>query len=344
MTVPGTPPTRFGRRGLALALGIVISGVALWWALRGVAWGDIRARLGAVHPWTLLAAVAVATTTFPIRAWRWRYLLRTDDGRTLPWPALWHPVAIGFMANNILPARLGEIVRCYTVSRLAPVKVTASLSSVAVERVFDALTLAALFAIALLGPAVPAGIGIAGKVKFVGLAGVVALLVLTAAAFRPEWAERTFRRLLPKGRVADRLAALLRGLLDGLTALHDPRRLAAVVAGSALLWVVNAWGFALAFAAFGLPGDLGTALIVQTFVVFAVAAPSTPGYVGVLEGAVVLALSLYGVPKDAALAAAATYHATTFIPIIVLGAWSLARTGLSLGELRSASTAPAAAP
>lgn len=341
MTVPGTPPPRLGRRGAIIALGILISAVALWWALRGVAWSGITARLGDLHPWTLLAAVAVATTTFPIRAWRWRFLLRTEDGRELPWAARWHPVAIGFMANNILPARLGEIVRCYTVTRLAPVRFTASLTSVAVERVFDALTLAALFAVALLGPGVPTGIGIGDKVRFVGLAGVAALIVLLAAAFRPALAERAFRALLPKGRITDRLAEIFRGLLDGLTALHDPRRLLAVVTGSVLLWVVNAWGFALAFAAFGLPGDLWTALIVQTFVVFAVAAPSTPGYVGVLELAVVAGLALYGVPKDAAFAAAATYHVTTFIPVIVLGAWSLARTGLSLGELRSASARPA---
>lgn len=342
MTVASTPTSRLGRRGAIIALGIVVSAGALWWALRGVAWGDIKARLDDLHPWLLLAAVAVATITFPIRAWRWKYLLQSDAGHTLPWSARWHPVAIGFMANNVLPARLGELVRCYTVSRLAPVKFTASLTSVAVERVFDALTLAALFAIALLGPGVPQGMAIAGKVRFVGLAGVVALIVLTAAAFRPELAERAFRACLPRGRAADRLTALFRGLLDGLTALHDPRRLLPVIVGSVLLWVVNAWGFALAFAAFGLPGDLWTALIVQTFVVFAVAAPSTPGYVGVLELAVVAALALYGVPKDAAFAAAATYHVTTFIPIIILGAWSLARTGLSLGELRAASDLPAA--
>jgi hypothetical protein len=149
-------------------------------------------------------------------------------------------------------------------------------------------------------------------------------------------AEAVFRRMLPRGKLADRLAGLFRGLLQGLTALHDPRRLAAVIAGSAVLWIVNAASFGLAFAAFGLPGDLWTALMVQTFVVFAVAAPSTPGYVGVLELAVVAGLGLYGVPKDAAFAAAAAYHVTTFIPVILLGAWSLARTGLSLGELRRA--------
>lgn len=339
MTSPPSP-SRSLRHGLAVVLGVAVSAAALWWALRGVAWDAIRLRLAEAHLLTLLAAAVVATLTFPIRAWRWRYLLRADDGAPLRWPSLWHPVAIGFMANNILPARLGEVIRCYAASRIAPVRFTASLTSVAVERVFDALTLAALFAIALLGPAVPAGVAIGGKVRLVGLVGVVALVALTAAAFRPELAERVLRALLPTGRLTDRLAAILRGLLQGLTALHDPRRLAAVVLWSAVLWVVNAVSFGLAFRAFGLPGDLWTALIAQTFVVFAVAAPSTPGYVGVLELAVVAALSLYGVPRDAAFASAAAYHVVTFIPIILLGAWSLTRTGLSLGELRTTSAAP----
>lgn len=334
MTVPGTPPTRVGRRGLALGLGVAVSGGALWWALRGIAWGDLRTRVASADVGLLLAAVAVATLTFPIRAWRWRYLLRDDERRPIAWGPLWHGVAIGFMANNVLPARLGEVIRCYTVNRVAPVRFTAALTSVAVERVFDALAIVTLFIVALLGPGVPRDIPIAAQVRWAGLVGIAALLVLTAAAFRPVLAERAVRTLLPAGRITDGLVRILHGLLEGLTALHDPRRLVAVVFGSLLLWTVNALGFGLAFAAFGLPGDLWTALVAQTFVVFAVAAPSTPGYVGVLELAVVGALALYHVPRDAAFAAAATYHVTTFIPIVLLGAWSLARTGLSLGELR----------
>jgi uncharacterized protein (TIRG00374 family) len=341
--VSALPPStsRPATRGIAILLGVAVSALALWWALRGIEWSAVRGRLADVHPWILLAAVAVATLTFPIRALRWRFLLRADDGSTLSWPALWHPVAIGFMANNILPARLGEVVRCYAASRVAPVRFTAAVTSVAVERVFDALTLAALFAIALLGPAVPAGLAVGGKVRLVGLAGLAALVVLTAAAFRPALAERIARGVLPRGRLTDRLVGILHGLLQGLTALHDPRRLLAVVAGSLVLWVTNALSFGLAFAAFGLPGDLWTALIAQTFVVFAVAAPSTPGYVGVLELAVVAALTLYGVPKDGALAAAVSYHVATFIPIILLGGWSLVRTGLSLGDLHPTAPRPA---
>jgi uncharacterized membrane protein YbhN (UPF0104 family) len=78
------------------------------------------------------------------------------------------------------------------------------------------------------------------------------------------------------------------------------------------------------------------ALIVQMFVVFGVSVPAAPGYIGVFETAIILGLKLYGVPKDAAFAAALTYHALTYIPITLLGAWSLSRTGLKLGELRSA--------
>src|SRR5690606_23455956 len=110
--------------------GVAISVAALWWALADVNWHEVRTHVAEAAIVPLIAAVIVATSTFFLRLVRWRLLLRRDDGSALPARALWHAVAIGFMANNILPFRMGEVMRCLTVSRLAPVRFTASLSSV----------------------------------------------------------------------------------------------------------------------------------------------------------------------------------------------------------------------
>jgi len=116
--------------------------------------------------------------------------------------------------------------------------------------------------------------------------------------------------------------------------LDDPRRILVVAIGSLLLWGVNAWSFGLAFQAFGLPGGMAAAVLVQTFVVFGVALPAAPGYAGVFELAIVAAAKLLGVPDAAAFSAALTYHVLTYIPITLIGAWSLKETGLKLGELK----------
>lgn len=292
---------------------------------------------------TLLLAVVLATSTFLIRAARWRLLLKAEGGAPPAWGAAWHATTIGFMANNILPFRLGEIVRALTLSRLDTTPFPATVASIAVERVFDALTVVGLFAVALAGSAVGSGLTVGGHpadqfIRIVGILGVGALIVAAVGGLFPDAAERLLRALVPWKGLADRLAGPLRAFAHGLRVLHDPKRIALVVLGSVALWVVNAWSFGIAFQAFGLPGDLRTALIVQMFVVFGVALPAAPGYVGVFEGAIIVALKLFGVADAPAFAAALTYHILTYIPITLLGAWSLSRTGLKLGDLRQGPT------
>ena len=173
-------------------------------------------------------------------------------------------------------------------------------------------------------------------VRLVGVLGVVVLVGAAAAGFFPSTAERVLRTLVPWKKLADKLTGPLHSFAHGLQVLHDPRKIVMIAIGSVLLWTVNAWSFGLAFQAFGLEGALPFAIIVQTFVVFGVALPSAPGFAGVFELSIIVAAGLFGVPESAAFAVALTYHVATYIPITLLGAWSLYHTGLRLGELRGA--------
>jgi len=103
-----------------------------------------------------------------------------------------------------------------------------------------------------------------------------------------------------------------------------------------VLWIKNAAAFAICFRAFGLHVPLEAALLLQGIIGFGVAIPSTPAYGGVFEAATLLTLRLYGVDSSLAIAYALTYHLTTFVPITLLGLWSLSRLHLRLGELSSA--------
>src|SRR5262249_49610348 len=86
----------------------------------------------------------------------WRWILRDDAGHRLPTGPLWHATAIGFMANNLLPARAGEFARAWVASQRLPVRFTTALGSIAVERVFDGLVMVALMAVAIAAPSFPA--------------------------------------------------------------------------------------------------------------------------------------------------------------------------------------------
>src|SRR5207244_10042201 len=139
----------------AWILGLAVTVAFLAWAVRGTQWSDVLAGLRAVDPLLLVLAFVLATLTFPIRLIRWRVILRDKDEAPLPPGPLWHAVAIGFMANNILPARAGEFARAYVASRQVPVRFTTALASIAWERVFDALVLLGLVAFAIAAPSFP---------------------------------------------------------------------------------------------------------------------------------------------------------------------------------------------
>jgi uncharacterized protein (TIRG00374 family) len=333
-----TSPQPSGRSRLWQAtLGVIISVGLLYWSLKGVDFAKVIANVRDARPLPILLGVFLATLTFPVRLVRWRLLLRADDGKAYGWTPLWHALAMGFMANNILPLRAGEVVRTFAASRLTRAPFTAALSSVAVERVFDGLTLGLLLTIALLVPGLPAGAGagsVANKAKIFGVLGLLALLAGMFVVLWPKQAEAFVRRLIPSQKLADRLVGIIEGLRQGLLVLQSPSRLAGVIFWSAAVWLVNALSFYVFFAAFGIPVNFAGALLLQSILAFGVAVPSTPGYVGVFEAAAFAALSLYGIPKDNIISYALTYHITTFIPITLLGLWSVVRTNLGLRQLR----------
>lgn len=342
MTTIASPPFRERtRRRLLVLLGLAISVGLLYWVLRRTSFHDILTHLRNARPLPLLAAVAIATSTFVIRTVRWRILLRAEDGGPIRWSPLWHATAMGFMANNTLPLRLGELVRSYAASRLGRVPLATALSSVAVERALDLLTLVALLGVALLRAGLPADTVLVGvRLDVVAARAAGVCLVLFAGALFvllfPGAAEGMIRRLLPWPRLADRLVGLVEQLRIGFGVLRAPSRLFAAVAWSAVHWLVGATSFFVAFSAFGIQVDYTGALLVQSLLAFGVAAPSTPGYFGVFEVVVAAGLGLFGVPTAVALAYGITYHIATFVPIVLLGFWSLTRTGLHVRDATEA--------
>lgn len=329
------------RSWLALAAGAAIALLLLWWVLRDVHWDALRTSLANASGSLILLSVLMATATFPLRLVRWRLLLRADDGAALPAAPLWHAIAIGFMANNVLPFRMGELMRTWAASRLSRARFTAAFSSIAVERVFDGLTVVAMLAVGLLAAGIPHdaelyGTSVSRVATGSGIAVAAALAAGMAVVAFPLAAERVIRALIPSDRLATRLIGIVEGLRHGLSVLRSPIRIAQVVAWSVVVWTVNAASFWIMLRAFHLPVGFAGAMLMQGVLVLGIAAPTTPGFVGVFEAIIKAVLLLFGVAADPAVAFAVTYHVTTFLPIVLLGAWSLSRTSLGLDTLRTA--------
>ena len=325
------------------ALGLGLSALLLWWTLRGAPLSEVWEVLAHSNALLFAAATAVGTSIFAIRARKWRTILApVVEG--IPFGPLWRATAIGMMVNNVVPARAGEFARAYALTREVPrVSFPASLASLAVDRVFDAIVLLLLMFGALLDPAFPPAVSIAGQsVPTLARGGVAAVVVLLVGLYSfvafPHLFEAAFRWMARKAapKVEERGASMLRAFAEGLGVLRHPGRFAAVFGWTLVHWLVHAFALWLGFRAVGIQVPYSAALFLQGLLGIAVAIPSSPGFFGVFEGAAKVGLAVYGVGPTLAVSWALGYHLLTFVPITVIGALYFAKLGIKLRDVSAA--------
>jgi len=323
------------------ALGFVLSAGLLYWALHDISFGDVMRELRGSNVLLWAVAITCSQLTFPLRALRWRTILDPVAHR-VPFGPLWRAVAIGMMANNVLPLRAGEVARALVLSREEPrVRFTQSMASLVVDRAFDATVILAMLALAMLDPrfsslTVVGDRTLGAIVIGLALAVLAGISALYAIVFAPQKAESFAAGLTL--RIAPRRAESVRyavhGLHTGLAVLRDRRRFVAVLLWTVAHWLMNAAAIWLSFKALAIDVPISAALLVQGVIAFGVALPSAPGFFGLFEAAGRSALALYAIDAAAATTWALGYHVLSFIPITAIGAWYVGRTGLSFGELR----------
>lgn len=322
-------------------MGLSVSLLLLWWALHDVGPAQALTHARRAHWFLFALSVAVATSVFPLRALRWQYLLE-PDGAPPRFGALWDATAIGFMANNLLPARAGELARAYAARRLAGIRFSQAVGSLAVERVIDGVVLLALMALALALGGISENTAIAGVSLYriaIGAAVVFgpALTVAFWLVHRPRESLGVVRRLaaklLPQS-AGIRVASVVEGVLSGLEALRSGRRFFWVIIWSLVHWVAGGLAYWLAFRAFAIDVHWTAAFLLQSLVAFGVAIPSSPGFFGPFEAVVRVTLGIYGIEASQAVSYAVAYHLAAFMPVTLLGLWSLSRAHLHLAELK----------
>ncbi len=323
-------------------LGLIISVGLLWWLFKDQDPGAIWAQIREADPWLFIAAVAVATSAYAIRAVRWNVLLQPVAPDT-SFRNRWATIMIGFGANNILPARIGEFVRAYALGKVEKAPFSGTFGTLVVARFLDAVAVIVLLLFALAVPSFPAEAEVLGRpvaqfartsALFVG--GV--LLAVAVVVARPRLIVRLAERfsgLLP-GQAGPRVVGALRSFLDGLSVLRTPSLLGRALGWSLLHWAYYGLSFWLALEAFGIDVGYAGALFTQAMVAVGVSIPSAPGFFGTWHAAAQIALvGPYGVEEARALAFATGYHLGGFVPITVLGFYYAWRLKISIGEARS---------
>lgn len=327
---------------LRSAVGVALTILLLLWVLRDVSPGEVARELAAADLALLSLSVLITIGGFAMRAIRWGVLL-TPVERSIPFRPRYAAVMVGFAANNLLPARIGELARAATLSRITPVTLGASLATLVVERVFDGLILVGLLFLAIASPGFPLDDSVAGVdprsaarvvAMIMAVVGVLLLLLVLLPNRSMRVIEVVVNRLLPV-RIGRTLINALESFLSGLAVLRNVRLLlisALLALGQWLFTALSYWVAMLAFAIDHVP--ISGAIFLQSLISLAVAVPSSPGFFGPFEAAARVGLVLWGVPAQTAVSYAIGYHIAGFIPVAVIGIYYVWRLGLNWSDVR----------
>lgn len=310
-------------------LGIIISLIFVYFAFRDINLEEFTDAIKKGEYVWVVPAMTAMVLSFWLRGYRWKIIL--EPVKEVSVRSAFSATMIGYMTNNILPFRIGDIIRIVALSKEAKVSKAAALGSVIIERLFDLFMILAIFGLALLAyPDLPEWAVITGYFA-IGIF-VVSLILAIYARNNTETLVRFNNTIIGKmsDNAAEKGESIIRSFSDGLKVMHDIRIIWRLVIVSIVLWMINilwVW-LAIEIFDFGLP--FSASLLVLVFILFAVSIPSAPGYVGTFHGFVIAALMFMGVDADAARASAVIMHATTYIPVTVIGFYYLWSNNFSL--------------
>jgi hypothetical protein len=315
-------------------VGIVISLIALYIAFVGVNWRAVGVALQDANYWLLVPAVPLLFVFIAIRAQRWRLLFYPDTHVSLL--ATFGALNIGYMAGAVLPLQLGELARVYVLSdsqKLSPGRV---LSTVAVERLLDVFALLLLLVLLLPFVDLPAWLAISSLV-IAAIFVLPTVIVVIAVRDRPRverWSDR-IAGLLPE-RFRERARRIAHSLLDGLSALSNPKVLLSVIFWTFGSWMTSSCVVYLVMRAFSLDVPFAAAPFVLIATTFGFFVPSSPGAIGVYHAISIRTLtSVFGVPHDAAASYTLVVHALYLLSPTIVGACFFWWNHLSLRRLQS---------
>jgi len=319
-------------------LGLFISLVFIYLALRGqdyeLIWDSIRT---AEYFW-LVPAIAVYFLGVAVRAARWDYLLR---GVSKINPLQLFPiVTIGYMANNVLPLRAGELVRAYALSTRHGVRKSAGLATIAVERIFDGLTMLLFFSVASLSIALTSDLRTVFYLASWLFAAIAAGTL--AFVFAPSLRDRILVAVINRlpARIGERVGPMAQAFVDGLSILRRRKEVVGIALASICAWLLEASMYLLIAEAFGMDISLFGILMITAVANLATLIPSSPGYVGAFEYGVILVVAgPLGFGRELALSYAVVVHAALYLPVTLLGFFFWWRESLSWGEVRKAEQA-----
>jgi glycosyltransferase 2 family protein len=293
-----------------------LAAILLWYSLRGIDWRRVWTILRGARPEIVGLMLVIMTFSLFARAVRWRVLL-TSEGRVPVLSAFW-ATAAGYLGNNVLPARAGEIVRTLLISSRCGLSKAFVLTTALSERVVDAIALIVISASVLLTIRERPGwlADAARPFALIGLAGVAAIALVPA--FESFWFRLLGLMPLPT-RIREQAEGTLRHGLRGIRSFHDPGRLARFLLLTIVIWCSDALTTVVGARAIGVAISTPVAFLLVAGMGLGSALPSTPGYVGIYQFVAVSILTPFGLSRTDAIAYVLLFQAINYVVLLTWG-------------------------
>ena len=329
------------RRTLYVILGLAVSVILLWLLFRNINLSELGTALARANYWWLIPNIGFVVFAMYQRAYRWRFMLQPI--KQMKYSNLLAATCIGFMANNVLPLRLGEFVRGYSLAyQDKEISKSASLATIFVERmVFDLVALLMILGAVLAGSHLP----IHDEMRegsfvaiLIALAGILFMLMF---ALRPAQAGNLLTRYLPflPDSVKEKIREIVMKFSRGLEFIKNTKILSWVMLQTIVIWIFMGLSNYFVFVAFGFDLPLSASYVLLVVVSVSILVPSSPGFVGVYHFGTVWTLSQYGIAQEQALSFALVLHAAQYIPVTAMGFYYLKKEHLSLKKLEQEAVA-----
>ncbi len=317
-----------------IALGILISAIFLYLAFRKIEFDQLWQYLrSAKWGWVLLGLVFYFLGVW-VRTWRWQVLL--NPLKRIPQRELFPVVCIGYMGNNIFPARAGELLRSVVLKRRYEIPISASLASIIVERIIDGVVMLGFifFNLTELNKLTDSS-GFVGSIRALALWGSIAfigalLFFLIAAKFPDKTAAfiRRAAKIVPE-KWREKILDIGLRFITGIEALNSWKSLTMVLATSVVIWLLETSVYYVVMRAFPMQVSFFGLMLMNGILNLSTTLPSAPGYIGTFDAPGIALLSAYGVDKTLAAGYTLVLHAALWLPVTLLGAYYFAGEGLN---------------
>lgn len=315
---------------------LAISAVFVVLAVGKVPLGDTWESMRQADYVYVIPSGAAVILSLLIRAVRWKLLL--GPVKVIPIRSLFAATMIGAMGNNVLPARLGEVVRADAIGRKENVSRSASFATIVVERMVDLFTVLLFLGIVIVYVPFPKEIKTGGYtmliVSLIALAFLLFLRVKSTSALK---LVRFFCKPLPE-KLEAKIEKMILSFVDGLEILTKGRHMPGIIVLSLLTWMSLTSSVVFMFMAFGWNLPMDAAIIVLVATAFGVMIPAAPGFVGTYHVSCQLALTIYSIDRASALGYSIVLHATQWVPVTALGLVFFVAANLSFRDIEKIET------